>query len=159
MPESQSVETPIAEPTISEQIEEVMEPERLRPDFTEVIEPEKNISGTGSLGQVKVDNKNKVVKPPKSSLSNWQRAELLDNFHKEHGNFEDVQEYVQNEEQNDKTLWRKNKNQTSEVDYHQMMEARIDDLITKIENNEIELSDLSKEDQKVILDIQNQKNG
>ncbi len=159
MPESQSVETPIAEPTISEQIEEVMEPERLRPDFTEVIEPEKTISGTGSLGQVKVDNKNKVVKPPKSSLSNWQRAELLDNFHKEHGNFEDVQEYVQNEEQNDKTLWRKNKNQTSEMDYHQMMEARIDDLITKIENNEIELSDLSKEDQKVILDIQNQKNG
>ena len=81
MTEAESVQTPIKEPTIAEQIEEVMEPERIRPDFTEVIEKEKE------------------VKPPKPTLSNWQRAELLDNFHKEHGNFEDVQDYVQNEEQ------------------------------------------------------------
>ena len=33
------------EPTISEQIEEVMEPERTRPDFTEVIEPEAGRAG------------------------------------------------------------------------------------------------------------------
>ncbi len=161
MHESESVQTPIEkDPTISEQIEEAMEPERLRPDFTEVIIPEKAVTGTGSLGQVKIDTKNnKVVKPPKPQLSNWQRAELLDNFHKQHGNFEDVQEYVQNEEQNEKTRWQKSKNVTSEEEYHQRMEARINDLITKIENKEIELSDLSKEDQKVILDIQNQKNG
>ncbi len=161
MHESESVQTPIEkEPTISEQIEEAMTSERLRPDFTEVIIPEKAVTGTGSLGQVKIDTKNnKVVKPPKPQLSNWQRAELLDNFHKEHGNFEDVQEYVQNEEQNDKTRWQRSKNITSEEEYHQMMEARIDDLITKIERNEIQLSDLSNEDQKVILDVLNQKDG
>ena len=159
MPESESVETPIQEPTIAEQIEEVMESERLRPDFTEVIEPEKAVTGLGSLGQVKIDTKNnKVVKPPKPNPSNWQRAELLDNFHKEHGNFEDVQEYVQNEEQNDKSLWLGSKNITSEMDYHQRVEQRINNLMTKIENKEIKLSDLSVEDQKVILDILNQKN-
>jgi hypothetical protein len=160
MPESESVMTPLEkEPSIAEQIEEVMEPERLRPDFTEVIEPEKAVrDGTGSLGQVKIDTKNnKVVKPPKPSLSNWQRAELLDNFHKEHGNFKDVDEYVQNEEQNEKTRWHKSKNVTEE-EYHQRMEARIDDLMAKIENKEIELSDLSKEDQKIIKEINQQKN-
>ena len=45
MPEAESVETPIEEPTISEQIEEVMEPERTRPDFTEVLESEKAVTG------------------------------------------------------------------------------------------------------------------
>ena len=108
--------------------------------------------------EVKIDTKNnKVVKPPKPSLSNWQRAELLDNFHKEHGNFKDVDEYVQNEEQNEKTRWHKSKNVTEE-EYHQRMEARIDDLMAKIENKEIELSDLSKEDQKIIKEINQQKN-
>ena len=94
MPEAESVQTPIEEPTIAEQIEEAMESERTRPDFTEVIEPEKE------------------VKPPKPILSNWQRAELLNNFHKEHGNFEDVEDYIQNEEQNDNTTWKKIKNKT-----------------------------------------------
>ena len=104
--------------------------------------------------------KPKVDTPPKPSLSNWQRAELLDNFHKEHGNFEDVQEYVQNEEQSGSTNWKKIKSKTTtEEDYHSRMEQRIEDLITKVENKEIELSDLSDEDQKVILDILNQKNG
>ena len=98
-----------------------------------------------------------MVEPPKQILSNWQRAELLDNFHKEHGNFEDVKEYVQNEEQNDKTLWSKSKNATSEMAYHERVEQRINDLITKIENKEIELTDLSKEDQRVINEINQQK--
>jgi hypothetical protein len=35
------------------------------------------------------------------------------------------------------------------------VEARINDLITKLERKEIELSDLSDEDQKVIMDILN----
>ena len=112
-------------------------------------------------------------------------------------------EYVQNEEQNDQTLWQKTKELdlpepekneiqlppientdeeipelvdsikvekkipqekftnykkrlTSEEDYHQRVEARINDLITKLDNKEIELSDLSDEDQKVIIDILNQ---
>jgi len=45
---------------------------------------------------------------------------------------------------------------TSEEDYHQRVEARIDDLITKLDNKEIKLSNLSDEDQKVIMDILNQ---
>ena len=112
-------------------------------------------------------------------------------------------EYVQNEEQNDQTLWQKTKELdlpepekneiqlppientdeeipelvdsikvekkipqekftnykkrlTSEEDYHQRVEARINDLITKLDNKEIKLSDLSDEDQKVIIDILNQ---
>ena len=44
---------------------------------------------------------------------------------------------------------------TSEEDYHQRLDARINDLITKLESKEIELSDLSNEDQKVIIDILN----
>jgi hypothetical protein len=44
---------------------------------------------------------------------------------------------------------------TSEEEYHQRVEARINDLITKLERNEIQLSDLSNEDQKVIMDILN----
>ena len=45
---------------------------------------------------------------------------------------------------------------TSEEDYHQRVEARINDLITKLDNKEIKLSDLSDEDKKVIMDILNQ---
>jgi len=112
--------------------------------------------------------------------------------------------YVQNEEQNEQTLWNKTKELdipepekndivlpelkneaeqdipeiaesikventipeskftnfrkrlTSEEEYHQRVEARINDLITKLERKEIELSDLSDEDQKVIIDILNE---
>ena len=139
----------IKDPSISEQIEEVMESERIRPDFTEVIVPEVAVeekqvkkNTVGVLGQRVVDNKGKVVKPTKPSLSNWQRAELLDNFHKEHGNFEDVKEYVQNEEQNEKTLWQRSKKHTSEMDYERV-EQRIND-VAKIESEEIKMEDRRK---------------
>ena len=116
---------------------------------------------------------------------------------------EEKEEYVQNEEQTDKTLWQKTKeldipepekneiilpdlpNTVEEVpeiadsiaidqsipqskfdtykkrltsgeDYHQRVEARINNLITKLDSKEIKLSDLSKEDQQVIIDILNQ---
>jgi len=118
---------------------------------------------------------------------------------------DDTEQYVQNEEQNEDTLWNKSKELdipepekndllipelqptikedevpelaesievekiipeekftkykkrlTSEEDYHQRVEARINDLITKLDNKEIKLSDLSDEDQKVIIDILNQ---
>ena len=116
---------------------------------------------------------------------------------------EEKEEYVQNEEQSDQTLWQKTKELdipepekneiilpdlqntvedvpeiadsiaveqsipqskfdtykkrlTSEEDYHQRVEARINDLITKLDSKEIKLSDLSKEDQQVIIDILNQ---
>ena len=142
MPEAESIKTPIEEPTIAEQIEEVMESERTRPDFTEVIEKEKE------------------VKPPKPTLSNWQRAELLSNFHKEHGNFEDVKEYVQNEEQSSKTNWKKIKTKTTTgEDYHQRMEQRIEELMTKLDAGEIKLEDLTPEDRQVIIGIRNQNEG
>ena len=142
MPEAESIKTPIEEPTIAEQIEEVMESERTRPDFTEVIEPEKE------------------VRPPKPTLSNWQRAELLSNFHKEHGNFEDVKEYVQNEEQSSKTNWKKIKTKTTTgEDYHQRMEQRIEELMTKLDAGEIKLEDLTPEDRQVIIGIRNQNEG
>ena len=164
MHESESVMTPIEkEPTISERIQEAMEPERTRPDFTEVIEPEAKIEKPkdivkNSKPRVMRTIKPTEVRPPKPILSNWQRAELLDNFHKEHGNFEDVKEYVQNEEQNEKSLWNKSKNMTSETDYHGRMEQRINDLMSKIEKKEIKLEDLSQDDQRVINEINNQKN-
>ena len=137
--EAESVQTPIEEPTIAEQIKEVMEPERIRPDFTEVIETEKE------------------VKPPKPTLSNWQRAELLDNFHKEHGYFEDVQEYVQNEEQGGQTNWKKIKTKTTtEEDYHQRMEQRLEALMQKVDAGTVKLEDLTPEDRQVIIEIRNQ---
>ena len=48
---------------------------------------------------------------------------------------------------------------TSEEDYHQRVEARINDLITKLDSKEIKFSDMSKEDQQVIIDILNQNDG
>jgi len=116
---------------------------------------------------------------------------------------EEKEEYVQNEEQTEQTLWQKTKELdivepekneiklpdlpntmedipdiaesmaveqsipqakfdtykkrlTSEEDYHQRVEARINDLITKLDSKEIKLSDLSDEDQQVIIDILNQ---
>ena len=153
MSEAESVETPIQE-------------ERIKPDFTEVIEPESKRkhpkkNTVASLGQRIVEDKTgKVVKPPKPTLSNWQRAELLDNFHKEHGNFEDVKEYVQNEEQNDNTLWQQvnksKKKLTSEEEYHRRSEQRIEDLMLKVDNGELSLEDLTPEDRQVIIDINNQ---
>ena len=140
MQEAESVQTPIEEPTISEQIEEVMEPERTRPDFTEVLEPEAGIKETtGMLGTVVVEDK-KVVKP---------------------NNLEEIKkQYVQNEEQNEDTRWqRNNQNLSSEEQYHQRVEARINDLMTRIENKEIELSDLAPEDRKVIKDLMKQNDG
>ena len=146
--ETESVETPIKKPVI------------------------------GTIGQRPVDKRGKVVKPPKPTLSNWQRAELLNDFHKEHGHFEDVEDYVQNEEQDNDTLWQKTKVEnidiqspavkekftkyktriTTDTDYHSRIEQRINDLITQLESGEIQLKDLTKEDQKVIIDILNQIN-
>ena len=41
-------------------------------------------------------------------------------------------------------------------EYRQRIENRINDLITKLENNEIKLDTLTNDDQQVILDILNQ---
>ena len=45
---------------------------------------------------------------------------------------------------------------TTDTDYHSRIEARINDLITKLESGELKLKDLTEEDQQVILGILNQ---
>ena len=130
-----------------------------------VIEPEVEIQESKNVvknakPRVMRTIKQTEVEPPKPILSNWQRAELLNNFHKEHGNFEDVDEYVQNEEQNQNTLWQQvNKSKsrlTSEEDYHQRMEQRIEDLMSKLDTGELTLEDLTPEDRQVIIEIKKQ---
>ena len=93
------------EQTISEQIEEVMEPERTRPDFTEVLESEKAV--TGNLG-VRVVKDKKVIdtfkpKTPKvkieepkdpAELTDFERTGMLNKFHQEHGKYEDISDEV-----------------------------------------------------------------
>ena len=108
MPESESVETPIEDPTISEQIEEVMEPERLKPDFTEVLVPEKAV--TGNLGVIVTKDKKVIdtIKPkaPKSepdatSMTDFERTDLLNKLHQQHGKYEDVDDSVLKEERDE----------------------------------------------------------
>jgi len=112
MPEAESVETPIEEPSISEQIEEVMEPERTRPDFTEVLESEKAV--TGNLG-VRIVKDKKVIdtfkpKAPKldkpepkdpAELTDFERTGMLNKFHQEHGKYEDISDEVLKKERDD----------------------------------------------------------
>ena len=153
MSEAESVETPIQE-------------ERIKPDLTEVIEPEveiekpKDVIKNSKPRVMRTLKKSTEDRPPKPILSNWQRAELLNNFHKEHGNFEDVKEYVQNEEQNDNTLWQQvnksKKKLTSQEEYHRRSEQRIEQLMLKVDNGESSLEDLTAEDRQVIIDINNQ---
>ena len=94
---------PKQEPTISEQIEEAMEPERIKPDFTEVMEPEQAVmipkAKAGMLGQVIVDKKGKAVQedePPKvnlkdpKSMTEQERTAMLNLFHQQHGKFDDI---------------------------------------------------------------------
>ena len=105
----------------------------------------------GNLGAVKI-NKGKVVesvapKAPKkdentaveqTSLPTMTPADLADDF-----DIPVSQQKVKNRE-------------TDEEGYHQRVEKRISDLITKLENKEITLNELTNEDQKVIMDILNQ---
>tara|TARA_E500000331_G_scaffold77365_1_gene72739 strand:- start:2135 stop:4639 length:2505 start_codon:yes stop_codon:yes gene_type:complete len=89
------------EQTISEQIEEAMEPERIKPDFTEVLEPEVAVEPKetiGTLGTVLVKNK-KVVQPPKpnvpeqttpAEMTDEERTGMLNKFHNLHGKYEDI---------------------------------------------------------------------
>jgi hypothetical protein len=88
---------PKPEPTISEQIEEAMEPERTRPDFTEVVEPEIAVKPpketVGMLGTVMVKGK-KPIQPPKlknpAELTDFERTGMLNKLHQQHGQFEDI---------------------------------------------------------------------
>ena len=65
--------------------------------------------------------------------------------------------YVQNEEQTEQTTWKKIKTKlTSEDQYHEMQEKRIDQLMSKVDAGEIQMEDLTPEDRQVIIDIRMQ---
>jgi hypothetical protein len=77
------------------------EQQRIKPDLTEVIEPESKIEEKktptmGTLGQRLVDNKGRVVEPPKpalkdpKSITDQERTAMLNLFHQQHGKFEDI---------------------------------------------------------------------
>ena len=62
-----------------------------------------------------------------------------------------------NEEQSEQTTWKKIKAKTTtEEDYHQRMEKRIEDLMDKLDAGEIDMADLTPEDRQVIIDIRMQ---
>tara|TARA_B100000686_G_scaffold317639_1_gene366616 strand:- start:634 stop:1071 length:438 start_codon:yes stop_codon:yes gene_type:complete len=137
-----------------------METERTRPDFTEVLEPEKavqdmmtdqkkavednlriesNTAKKGALGQVIVKAQNKRV---------------VDKIEPKLPKKED---YIQNEEQNDKTLWQKSlKRLSTEEEYRMNINKRIDDLMAKLDAGEINLEELTPEDRQTIIDIRMQ---
>ena len=154
------VEVPVEKIVIKEVQVPVKEPERIRPDFTEVLEPEKavqdmmkdpkkavednlriesNTAKRGALGQIVVKDKNKKVvdkidaKTPKD-------------------------DYVQNAEQTDKTLWNKTqrKLESNEEEYRVQMEKRIDTQMAKLDAGELQMEDLTPEDRQVIIDIRMQ---
>jgi hypothetical protein len=121
------------EPTISEQIEEVMEPERTRPDFTEVIDTEQAV-------QEMMENPKKAMEEDIQIVQETARKTHLADMDElavepEIGEFtsgykpmfvkksqEKINKdaYVQNEEQTDNTAWKKIKTkQTSEDQYHE----------------------------------------
>ena len=76
-------------------VEEPAETQRLKPDFTEVIEVEKSVAEparTGMLGQVLIDKKSKKPIQPLQPLpaNEFERKGMLNKLHQEHGNYEDV---------------------------------------------------------------------
>ena len=167
------------EPSISEQIEKAMDgvQERIKPDLTEVVENETPIvekpkpKKMGLLGGVHVDA-GKVVRPapkltevdikitdgkktivPKTTYKQNSEQEVSGNWSK----IKDLPEpqpvpdtvvkvdYVLSD-QKDKSK----KRQINDEEYRQKVESRINNLIQQIESKEIQLTDLSSEDQKLV---------
>ena len=158
------------EPTISQQIEEVMEPERTRPDFTEVIEPEQAVQEMMEDPKKAMEEDVKIVGETarKTHLADMDDIAIEPEIGEFTGGYKPMfvkksQEkinkdaYVQNEEQTDTTNWKKIKTKlTSEDQYHKMQEKRIEDLMAKVDAGEIQIEDLTPEDRQVIIDIRMQ---
>jgi hypothetical protein len=158
------------EPTISEQIEEVMEPERTRPDFTEVIEPEQAVQEMMENPKKAMEEDVKIVgeKARKSLLADTNEIAVEPEIGEFTGGYKPMfvkksqqkinkDAYVQNEEQTEKTTWTKIKTkQTSEEQYHEMQEKRIDGLMAKVDAGELQMENLTPEDRQVIIDIRMQ---
>jgi len=158
------------EPTISEQIEEVMEPERTRPDFTEVIDTEQAVQEMMENPKKAMEEDIQIVQETarKTHLANMDELAVEPEIGEFTGGYKPMfvkksqqkinkDAYVQNEEQTDTTVWKKIKTkQTSEDQYHEMQEKRIDILMTKLDAGETQLEDLTPEDRQVIIDIRMQ---
>ena len=158
------------EPTISEQIEEAMEPERTRPDFTEVIEPEQAVQEMMEDPKKAMQEDVKVVGETarKTHLADMDDIAIEPEIGEFTGGYKPMfvkksQEkinkdaYVQNEEQTGQTTWKKIKTKlTTEDQYHEMQEKRIEDLMSKVDAGEMQIEDLTPEDRQVIIDIRMQ---
>ena len=158
------------DPGIAQQIEEVMEPERTRPDFTEVIEPEQAVQEMMENPKKAMEEKVEIVKETARKTVEADMSKLA--IEPEIGEFtggykpafvkksqEKINKdaYVQNEEQTEKTNWKKIKSKVaSEEQYHEMQEKRIADLMSKLDTGEIQMEDLTPEDRQVIIDIRMQ---
>ncbi len=158
------------EPSISEQIEEVMESERTRPDFTEVIEPEQAVQEMMQDPKKAIEEDLKIVNEKARKTVEADMTKLAiepeigeftggykPNFVKKAQEKIKKDAYVQNEEQTEKTTWKKIKAKTtSEEQYHTMQEKRIEDLMSKVDSGDINMEDLTPEDRQVIIDIRMQ---
>ena len=146
------------------------ESERIRPDFTEVIEPEQAvkemmedpIKALEEDVQIVRDKARKTVEADMSKLAvEPEIGEFTGGykptFVKKSQEKINKDAYVQNEEQSEQTTWKKIKAKTTtEEDYHQRMEKRIEDLMDKLDAGEIDMADLTPEDRQVIIDIRMQ---
>jgi len=158
------------EPTISEQIEEVMKPERIRPDFTEVIDTEQAVQEMMENPKKAMEEDLRIEKETarKSPLANMDEIAIEPEIGEFTGGYKPMfvkksQEkinkdaYVQNEEQAGQTSWKKIKTKlTTEEQYHEMQEKRIEDLMAKVDAGEMQMEDLTPEDRQVIIDIRMQ---
>ena len=158
------------DPGIAEQIEEAMKTERTRPDFTEVIEPEQAVQEMMENPKKAMEEKVEIVKETARKTVEADMSKLAiepeigeftggykPSFVKKSQEKINKDAYVQNEEQTEKTNWKKIKSKVaSEEQYHEMQEKRIADLMSKLDTGEIQMEDLTPEDRQVIIDIRMQ---
>jgi hypothetical protein len=152
-------------------IEQHEEPERTRPDFTEVIEAEQAVQEMMEDPKKAMEEDLQIVKekarksPPLADMSKLAIEPEIGEFTggykpmfvKKSQEKVNKDAYVQNEEQTEQTTWKKIKTKlTSEDQYHEMQEKRIDSLMSKVDAGEIQMEDLTPEDRQVIIDIRMQ---
>ena len=108
------------DPGIAEQIEEAMKPERTRPDFTEVIEPEQAVQEMMENPKKAMEEKVEIVKETARKTVEADMSKLAiepeigeftggykPSFVKKSQEKINKDAYVQNEEQTEKTNWKK----------------------------------------------------
>ena len=150
--------------------EEEEEPARIRPDFTEVIEPEQAVKEMmeDPIKALEEDLRIEKGAPRKTLEADMSKLAIEPEIGKFVGGYKPTfvkksqekvktDSYVQNEEQTEATNWKKIKTKTTtEEDYHQRMEQRIEDLMAKVDAGELNFDDLTPEDRQVIIDIRMQ---